>query len=159
MSTKSTLAHGKEFHLYHEVLDGDHVYLELETTHFEAGYGRVMVKIPIHIWEVIRHRGGADLTLADKSDSDLRQLVEHDVEERIRMYQEAAARGESGIRLSTLHHIFPYGSADAPREQLVARGIEYYLERRRYQQEVKARINDLEQEQPRSSGCEVDLER
>lgn len=159
MSTKSTLAHGKEFHLYHEVLEGDHVYLELATTHFEAGYGRVMVEIPIHIWEVIRRRGGADLTLADKSDSDLRQMVEHDVDERIRMYQEAVARRESGRPQSTLLYTFPYGSVDAPREQLVASGIEYYLECRRHQQEVKARINDLEQEQPPSSRRDVDSER
>ena len=46
MSTKSTIAHGPGFHFYHEVLDEDHVYLELETTSFEAGYGRVMLPIP-----------------------------------------------------------------------------------------------------------------
>ena len=44
MSTKATLAYGKNFHFYHEVMDDDHVYLELDTTQFEAGYGRVMVR-------------------------------------------------------------------------------------------------------------------
>ena len=41
MSTKSTIAWGEDFHLYREVFDEDHVYLRLDTTHFEAGYGRV----------------------------------------------------------------------------------------------------------------------
>ena len=26
MSTKATIAHGKNFHFYHEVMDDDHVY-------------------------------------------------------------------------------------------------------------------------------------
>ena len=30
MSTKSTIAYGTNFHFYHEVLDDNHVYLELE---------------------------------------------------------------------------------------------------------------------------------
>ena len=45
MSTKATIAHGENFRFYHEVMDEDHVYLETETTHFEAGYGRVMLPI------------------------------------------------------------------------------------------------------------------
>jgi hypothetical protein len=41
MSTKSTIAYGRNFHLYHEALDEDYVYLELEGTKFEASYNRV----------------------------------------------------------------------------------------------------------------------
>ena len=89
MSTKATIAHGDQFHFYHEVLDDDHVYLELNTTQFEAGYGRVMLPIPIHIWEVIRHLGGARLDLVEKTDEDLLAMVEGDVDEHITKYQEA----------------------------------------------------------------------
>ena len=49
MSTKSTIAHGRNFHLYHEALDEDYVYLELEGTKFEASYNRVMIPIPVHV--------------------------------------------------------------------------------------------------------------
>jgi hypothetical protein len=80
MSTKCTIAHGENFHFYHEVLDDEHVYLELETTQFEAGYRRVMLPIPIHIWETIRHLGGAQLDLADKQDDELLAMVETEVD-------------------------------------------------------------------------------
>ena len=36
MSTKSTIAYGRNFHLYREALDEDYIYLELEGTKFEA---------------------------------------------------------------------------------------------------------------------------
>ncbi len=76
MSPKCTIVHGSNFDFYQEALDDDHVYLELDTTHFEAGYGRVRVPIPIHIWETIRHLGGAQLGLADKQDDELLATVE-----------------------------------------------------------------------------------
>ena len=70
MSTKSTIASSDNFHFYHEVFDDDHVYLRLDTTHFEAGYGSVMVRIPIHIWETIRHLAGVEFDLVDKQRCD-----------------------------------------------------------------------------------------
>jgi hypothetical protein len=60
MCTKSTIAysHGPDFdfHFFHEVLDDDGVYLELAgaDVQYEAGPGRVLVRIPVEIWEVIR---------------------------------------------------------------------------------------------------------
>lgn len=67
MSTKATIAHGRDFHFYHESLDEDNVYLELENVEFEASYRRVMVRIPVDIWEVIRHTGAAHLDLVNSS--------------------------------------------------------------------------------------------
>jgi hypothetical protein len=89
MSTKCTIVHGPGFHFYHEILDDDHVYLELETTHFEVGYGRVMLPIPIHIWETIRHLGAARMDLADKEDGALVAMIERNVDKRIAEYQQA----------------------------------------------------------------------
>jgi len=89
MSTKATIAHGDNFHFYHEVLDDDHVYLRMQTTQYEAGYGSVTVQIPIHIWETIRHLGGARLDLVDKTDADLLATVQTDVDSRIVDYQKA----------------------------------------------------------------------
>jgi len=42
MSLKATLAYGKNFHFYHEALDNNHVYLELEDVSYDVGYRRVM---------------------------------------------------------------------------------------------------------------------
>jgi hypothetical protein len=76
MSTKSTIAHGRGFHFYHEALDEEGVYLEMEDVEFEAGCRRVMVRIPVDIWEVIRHTAPARLDLVDTPDEELRQTVE-----------------------------------------------------------------------------------
>ena len=54
MSTKSTIAHDRNFHLYREAFDEDYVYLEVEGTKFEASYNRVMLPIPVHVWEALR---------------------------------------------------------------------------------------------------------
>ena len=147
MSTKFTVAYGKDFEFYKESWDEKSVYLRLETTHYEAGYGRVLVEIPIHIWEVIRRRGRADFALADKSDGDLRQMIESTVDERIQQYQDAAARGEAGPYLAIRHFSLPYGPADAPPEEQIKRGLEYYWQRRDHQQQIRACVVELEQAQ------------
>jgi hypothetical protein len=69
MSTKATIAYDCNFHLYHEAFDEDYVYLGLEGAKFEASYNRVMVPIPVHVWEVIRPYPGIDLKYADKTDA------------------------------------------------------------------------------------------
>ena len=71
MSTKSTIAYGRDFQLYHKAFDEDYVYLELEGTQFEASYNPVKVAIPIHIWEVIRRYRGIDLKYSDKTDAEI----------------------------------------------------------------------------------------
>ena len=88
MSTKATIAYGPNFHLYHEALDEDYVYLELEGVHFEASYQRVMVPIPVHIWEIIRRYPGIDLSFVDQTDGELRRYVEGEVDERIARYRD-----------------------------------------------------------------------
>jgi hypothetical protein len=98
MSTRATIAHGKNFHFYHEVFDDNHVYLEQEGMEFEAGYQRVMVSIPIHIWETIRHLGAARLDLVNHTDEDLLAMVEAKVDERIAEYQR-----EKRLSLITCH--------------------------------------------------------
>jgi hypothetical protein len=100
MSTKSTIAHGGNFHLYHEAFDEDYVYLELEGTKFEASYNRVMVPIPVHIWEVIRHYPGIDLKYADRTDAEIRRYVEQEIDQRLKRYEEANERSKGIVSLS-----------------------------------------------------------
>lgn len=143
MSTKSTIAYGPDFHFYHEALDEDHVYLELETTHFEAGYGRVVLPIPIHIWETIRHLGGADLRLIDKTDDELRADVERKVDERIETYGETLREHPDRAGLVGLFGALVYGSADQTREHQIERGMAYHRARRQHQREIMAAIRRL----------------
>jgi hypothetical protein len=143
MSTKSTIAYGDTFHFYHEVLDEHYVYLSLEGARYEASYNRVMVPIPIHIWEVIRHRGAPDLSHVDKSDEELLIKVEQDVDERIKEYEQ----DPSG--LAAFFGSLVYGMADSPRAAQIQAGMEYYKARRKEQQEIKAEIDALEEKNRR----------
>lgn len=141
MSTKSTIAHGPTFHFYHEVLDNDYVYLELEGVQFEASYNRVMVPIPVHIWEVIRRYSGVDLSYADKTDDELRQFVEQEVDERIERFRTAEQRGHSILRIAGA---LVYGMADEPRDQQIAAGLNYFTKQREHQQQIKQAVAELE---------------
>lgn len=142
MSTKSTIAYGPNFHLYHEVLDEDYVHLELEGVQFEAGYNRVMVPIPIHVWEVIRHYPGIELDHADRTDAEIRQYVEQQVDERIKRLEEARDNARS---LVSLAGSLVFGAADKKREDQIAAGIEYFTKTREHQQQIKQAIAKLEE--------------
>jgi hypothetical protein len=142
MSTKGTVAHGPNFHLYHEALDDDYIYLELEGVQFEASYNRVMVPVPIHIWEVIRQYSGVDLSFAEKTDNELRQYVEQQVDERIARYHESEQKAQGLIRI---FGSLVYGTADMSREQQVENGIAYFEKLREHQQQIKQAIAELEQ--------------
>jgi len=150
MSTKFTIAHGDEFHFYNEVFDYDHVYLELNTTHFEAAYGRVMVPVPIHIWETIRHLGGARFDLIDKEDVDLLATIEQSVDRRIAEYQLAMRENSNQGACIAFFGALLYGTADSPRDEQIRRGMDYFRQERQRQREVKARIVALRSAQRRS---------
>jgi len=143
MSTKSTIVYGPNFHFYHELMDDDHVYLQLETTQFEAGYGRVTVPIPIHIWETIRHLGGARLDLADKTDQDLLRIVESEVDQRIHQYQEDLRQHPDRPSFMRIAGALAYGMADDSRESQIEQGMEYHRRERKHQQEIQTAIASL----------------
>lgn len=147
MSTRSTLAHGPGFHLYHEVFEEDYVYLQVEGTQFEAGYGRVMVPIPVHVWEVIRRYPGVDLGLADQTDDKLRRHVEQMVDDRLKRHQEAA---ENVKPIAALAGALVFGSIDEPREVQLAKGLEDYTRRREHQRQIQRAIAELERANTRS---------
>ncbi len=151
MSTKATIVHGENFHFYHEVMDEDHVYLELETTHFEAGYGRVMLPIPIHIWETIRHLGGARLDLVHCTDEALLAIVEAAVDARIMRHQEALRTHPDRAGLLSLAGSLVYGGAEDPRTGQIARGMESYRSERQHQRDIQAAIRKLREAQPHAT--------
>ncbi len=144
MSSKATIVYDDDFHLYREPGDRHHVYLQMRGTHHEAGYNRVMVPIPIHIWEVIRKQGGPDLSLAGLTDDQLLDHVADRVDERIAGYQKAVAEDASHLGILAFACGLPFGKADTPREEQIAKGLDYYRDLRRDQQEIKTAIEKLE---------------
>ena len=149
MSTKSTVAHGPAFHLYSEVFDEDNVYLEIEGTHFEASYNRVMIPIPIHVWQIIRRCPGTQLNYAKKTDEELRFQAEQDVDDRLKRYQESLQQDSSRAKaLAFLGGGFVYGDINQPREQQIETGIQHFIKRREHQQQILAAIAELER-----AGC------
>lgn len=141
MSTRSTLAHGPGFHLYHDLIDRDHVYLEIEGTKVETDYGRTTVPIPMHIWEVIRCYQGIDLQLADKTDDELRQHVERELDERLAWYGQL---DEKGKRMAAIAGSVTWGFADQPRGVQLTRGLESFTRLREHQRQVQQAIAELE---------------
>ena len=141
MSTKATIACGRNFHLYEDMGDREQIYLQLDTTNFEAGYGQVIVPIPVHIWEVIREFSGVRLNLAELTDKELRQKVEQEVDERIAKWNEAKQQKAKSIWRWA--GSLAFGDADEPRAKQVQAGLRYYRHERKWQREVKAAIEKL----------------
>ena len=146
MSTKATIAHGPAFHLYHEIGDDHYVYLELEGVPFHAAYDRVVVPVPVHVWEHVRRFSGVDLSLADAPDDELRSDVEAYVDARIARYE--AATNDRERAFASVVGSIGYGPADAPREEQVAQGMEERLRRRAYEREVRMAIERLNDRDP-----------
>jgi len=53
MSTKVSISHSKDHHLYQEIFDVSNVYLKVDRSEFEATNNSVMVRVPIKIWRQI----------------------------------------------------------------------------------------------------------
>lgn len=136
MSTKCSIAHGDDFHLYNECFDEDGVYLELDgSPKFEVSPGSVMVRIPAHVWEAIRTFPGVWLEWADKSDAEIREIVEKNVDERIAEWRKAKSKREKAW--TSLAGGMVYGGADDPRAKQIRSGLKEMLHRRDLQRRVK----------------------
>jgi hypothetical protein len=144
MSTKSTMASGPKFHLYSDVFDHAGVYLEMVGVKFESSNNWVKVEIPVLIWEVIRQYAAVDLSMVDKTDAEIRQMVESEVEQRIKRYAEAEESQKTLLRLAGS---LVYGAVDASREKQIAHGWDYYTELRARQSKIKQRIAELQRMQ------------
>lgn len=136
MSTKATLVHGDNFHFYRELFDEKHLYLEVCGTEFEAGPNRVMVAIPLPIWEMIRTQGAVDLSLANKTDAELQVLTEQRVDELIAQYVEQKDK-PTGRRL------YRDREAERPRDEQIAEILEELHTERQQQQEIAAVIEAI----------------
>ena len=143
MSTKATIAYGLTFHFVPRgARRGNFVYLEIEGAQFEASYNGVMVPIPVHIWKVIRRYPGIDLSYANKTDDEIQDYVEHEVDERIGEDEKASERAKG---IASLSGSLVFGPADQTRDRQIAAGTEYFIKVREHQRQVKEAIAKLEQ--------------
>ncbi len=141
MSTRSSIAYGDGFHLYHEMMDeGENVHLRLDGVHYSAGPEGVTVEIPIAIWEFIRHQGGASLDLVNMTDDDLQKKVATDVDARIAEYVFAEERMKPML---AFFGSGTYGGANESRELQVQAGLEHWTKERARQREVAAKLAAL----------------
>ena len=130
MSTRATLSYGSTFHLFEEVFDEEHVYLEREGADFEAAPGRILVKIPLAVWEMVRAHSPYDVSLADLDDDALLAHVEAEADARI------ARRDPLGFGV--------YGPTRSPREAQLERGLAWHRERRAAQRRVRDEVQRLQ---------------
>lgn len=140
MAIKTTLAYGKSFHFYQESLNNDYIYLELEDIPYDVGYRRIMIAIPIDIWETIRNLGAARLDLLNTTDAELIELVVKGVDERSAQYEAARTANPDQADLIRLDNATVFGLADDEREQQINRGFEYYRIERERQRGIVTRI-------------------
>lgn len=141
MSTKCSLAYGDTFHLYQECFDEDNLYLELESVEFEATPERVMVTIPIAIWETIREYTILDLSCADLTDEEIKAMVVEEVDRRIEEYNNC--QDERQRNFAAVIGAIPYGLASAHRDNQIEQGMKYFRDKRERQSLIKEQIEAL----------------
>jgi hypothetical protein len=136
VSTRSTLAHGENFHLYQDLMEEDEgVWLSLNNTDFHASSGEVCVKIPLALWEHIRQVKAFQPEYYEMSDQDISDYVTFQVDDRIREWNESDKNG-----LMSLFGAAVYGLASDPREQQIATGIENLTKERARELEILAKV-------------------
>lgn len=136
MSTKSSLAYSDPVHLYQECFDQNHVYLELEGTEleYEVSRDRVMVRIPVGIWEAIRQVSTTRFELAPLTDAELETMVRAEVQERVdtlAKWKQQHPDKEPGI--VDFAGCLVYGRASEPFEQQVENALSYYRQRQEHE--------------------------
>lgn len=140
MPPKVTIAYGRDFHFFRDAQESNFVYLELEDVPFEVGYRRVMIAIPIDVWQTLRTLAHVELDLINMSDAELIELVETRVSERVMKYEKARASSSENAELIRFNESIKFGPADEEREAQIARGISYYKSERERQRAITARM-------------------
>lgn len=141
MSTKSSLTHGDSFHLYRELkTDSEDVFLQLRDVEFEASQNQLTVRIPLHVWEHVRHFGGFTPQYHEMDDEALRQHVIDEVDMRIKEWEESG-RSE----FVAMFGCGLFGLASDPRDQQIRIGFDALAKVRESERETLARIRALKE--------------
>lgn len=140
MTVRTTLAYGRNFHFYLQAHENNYVYLELEDVPYEVGYRRVMIALPVDVWETLRGLAATQLDLISTLDAEIIELVTLKVDERISEYERARSSGTEEADAVRFKNSIMFGRADTPREEQIGRGIHYYKLERERQRAIVARM-------------------
>jgi hypothetical protein len=140
MSTKSTLAHGDNFHFYKDYCDNDDsVNLQI-TSNCSCKHSH-HINIPPEIWECIRQVPAINFEFIDKTDDDILKLVEEEVDERLKDYNAATTEREKAF--CALFASAIYGDPDDPRDTQIQEGVSYYTNKRNKELQIKEKMKEF----------------
>jgi hypothetical protein len=140
MTVKTILAYGKNFHFYLQAHENNYVFLELEDVPYEVGYRRVMLALPVDVWETLRGLAATQFDLVNASDAELIELVTLKVNERVSEYQKVRSSDAEKAETIRFKNSIIFGLADEPPEEQVESGIQYYQMERERQRAIVARM-------------------
>lgn len=140
MTVRTTLAYGRNFHFYLHAHENNYVYLELEDVPYEVGYRRVMIALPVDVWETLRGLAATQFDLVNASDAQLIELVTLKVDDRVSEYKRVQSTGPEKADEARFKNSIMFGPADATREEQVERGLQYYRMERERQRSIVARM-------------------
>lgn len=146
MNAEKVLASGDEFYFYKEPNNQDQICLKLfGDIDFEASSKSVMIKIPVAVWETVRQIAAIKFDLVDKTDIELREIAETEVDENLARHERKQdEKSKKGAFRSSNHFTIvkslAYASSNEPREQQIEHGLDYYRKKRLFQQETLEKI-------------------
>ncbi|MGI8468962.1 MAG: hypothetical protein ACR2N3_10980 [Pyrinomonadaceae bacterium] len=146
MTAKMSFAEGDEFYFYRESSDDNHVYLQLNgnSLEFRATEKSVTIAIPVAVWEVIKQTTVAEFDLTGRTDIELREIVEREVESRIAGREKRRATDEKNYFAALVCSPI-YGMINLPRAEQIKYGMNYYRKERARQQNVLEQIKELQE--------------
>jgi hypothetical protein len=135
VSTRTTLWHNEDFHLYQEGFDEENVYLEIRSRYFES----LIFKLPLMAWKEMRQHTIQPMErYLDFSDEELRAEAEREVDEHRR---ELAGQPDSPFK--GFLGSFTFGPKDSSREEMIEHFLNrYWPESRREARDVQRAMND-----------------
>lgn len=123
MSTKMTLWHNDDFHLYAEGLDDENVYLDIRTPYTE----QFVLKIPLSAWkEMRRHTIEPAERYSDMSDDELLMEAERAVDEHRARLHEIRQQGGRNIELRLMLGSFIFGPPESTPEEMIKSFLSVY---------------------------------
>jgi hypothetical protein len=148
MSTRATIVCDDETHFFDDLAAVDFIdadeqdrYLRLPDKCFEKDDdGTTTVRIPAHVWLVIRETYGVSTEAADYTDERILSIVESYVDQRLEDWRTAKGGKKAWAEM---RGSFDYGLASEPREAQICNGVERLQRLREAHRGIRDRATNL----------------
>lgn len=139
------IVEGEDYRLYQRDLDRNCIYLESTGLEFEASLGKAVIQIPLDVWNHIRRFCVVQLDLMNKTDFEIKEMVEIEVKTRVVTYKQSLENVVE--KIPDPHPI--YGSVSDKIKDQIERGTNYYTgERERQRQLHDSMVEQMKQTDP-----------